>query len=694
MMRRAGQVHFQRTGLLVLLLVAIGGIGYEAGGRSQATRLVGELAACEISEVPNRIPPLNRWTRPLLEMRAEQSGATPEEAKARLHSRLALVAYQPKYAAGLMDTLLDAPPETVSVIRERLFFHRQTLLAPLRKAVRSKQPRRQLNAACALASYAPEDDIWNEIRASVAAELVKELARSPRDYEVLVGLLEPVRRQLSEPIGHLSRYDSLTELERETALNVLVEYAEDEPVVLCDVLLDADANRFERLFDLIRPQASVAMTCLKAELQRSLGDLKDEEAKERLGQRQANAGIALLRLSEDEPVWPLLGHRPDPRSRTWFIHRAAEYLADPQGLLAKFDPTVTTESDVEIQSALLQTLGQYPQQQFASEEQAQLISHLVQLYEDHPDAGIHASSEWLLRQWGQTVRLAASDEKLRETEEQLRSRPENDTRRWYVNTQGHTMVLLDGGEFLMGSPIAEVGRYEDETLHGEEIGYSFYISAKHVTVAQFRRFQPDFEHNQMHLCPDPECPILGVLWYEAAAYCNWLSDQEGIPEEEWCYEKNDDGRFAEGMRIRENSRELEGYRLPTEVEWEYACRAGTVTSRYYGQSEELLGEYAWYEVNSQERAWPVADLKPSPCGLFDMHGNAYDWCQDTPKQRRGILQLFLGQSTEEVEDNLTRVLRGGSFDDQSRYLRSGARNYNQPAYRNVINSFRTARAYN
>ena len=110
----------------------------------------------------------------------------------------------------------------------------------------------------------------------------------------------------------------------------------------------------------------------------------------------------------------------------------------------------------------------------------------------------------------------------------------------------------------------------------------------------------------------------GFSWYNAAAYCNWLSRQEGLPE---CYEPNPDGEYATGMKIKPDALRLGGYRLPTEAEWEYACRAGAGTSRFYGASPELLGRYAWYNANSQEQAWPCGSLQPNELGLFDMLGN-------------------------------------------------------------------------
>src|SRR5262249_23284302 len=124
--------------------------------------------------------------------------------------------------------------------------------------------------------------------------------------------------------------------------------------------------------------------------------------------------------------------------------------------------------------------------------------------------------------------------------------------------------------------------------------------------------------------PEPGGPIISVTWYEAAAYCNWLSEKEGIPKEQWCYPEP----VEEGMKPFAGHLSRTGYRLPTEAEWEYACRAGTLTSRHYGEGQELLGRYAWFLGNSRDRAWPVGQKRPNDLGLFDMHGNVWAWCQE------------------------------------------------------------------
>src|SRR5207253_2222430 len=132
---------------------------------------------------------------------------------------------------------------------------------------------------------------------------------------------------------------------------------------------------------------------------------------------------------------------------------------------------------------------------------------------------------------------------------------------------------------------------------------------------------------------DDDGPIIAVTWYEAAQYCRWLSEREGVPEGQMCYpsvaaiEKCKDG--VTPLRLPRDYLSRTGYRLPTEAEWEHACRAGTRTSRWYGSSEDMLAQHGWYQHNARDRAWPVGQKKPNPFGLFDMHGNTWDWCQES-----------------------------------------------------------------
>jgi formylglycine-generating enzyme required for sulfatase activity len=219
--------------------------------------------------------------------------------------------------------------------------------------------------------------------------------------------------------------------------------------------------------------------------------------------------------------------------------------------------------------------------------------------------------------------------------------------------------------------------------------------------------------------------VSGTDWYQAAAYCNWLSQQEGIPEDQWCYETNARekvgvlasllgphhplGRAAETsfffwldrqpkvMALKKGYLGLHGYRLPSEAEMEYVIRAGAVTSWCYGETEELLARYSWYVQNSKERSWPVGGKKPNDLGFFDMHGNVYNWCQDGFKPYAIPKAGDENEVREDTEDSLeivsteSRVLRGGSFDNPAVYNRCAARLRLVPSLRNPSFGLRPAR---
>ena len=322
-----------------------------------------------------------------------------------------------------------------------------------------------------------------------------------------------------------------------------------------------------------------------------------------------------------------------------------------------------------------------------------LIAKLLDLYQNDPDAGIHGAAEWTLRQWKQEEKLAAQAElsKLKDKDK--------GARRWFVNSQGQTFAVIDGPvEFRMGSPPDEPDRDADETPHTRVIPRRFAIAFKEVTVEQYQRFVQD-GNSQFRLArsyldkysPDPNGPMIGVTWFGAAAYCNWLSKQEGLPKDQWCYLPNDQQQYDAGMTIPADAFKRTGYRLPAEAEWEYACRAGTVTSRYHGLSIGLLDAYARNASNSREHAWPSGTLLPNDLGLFDMLGNVYEWCQE----RQANYQPGAVESTSDdiLDIRSPRLLRSGAFGIRPAVVRSAYRDRYAPTLRSTTDGFRLARTY-
>src|SRR5207302_1063522 len=132
---------------------------------------------------------------------------------------------------------------------------------------------------------------------------------------------------------------------------------------------------------------------------------------------------------------------------------------------------------------------------------------------------------------------------------------------------------------------------------------------------------------------------------------------------------------------------------PTEAEMEFATRAEAVTSRYYGETAELLEKYAWYNENGRERSWPVGNKKPNDFGLFDVQGNVFTWCQE---RRQAYPDSNGNKGYDDEEDILSintesRVMRGGGFGDHTSFVRSADRNKNAPTDRFPYVGFRLAR---
>jgi hypothetical protein len=243
-----------------------------------------------------------------------------------------------------------------------------------------------------------------------------------------------------------------------------------------------------------------------------------------------------------------------------------------------------------------------------------------------------------------------------------------------LNSQGQTFIVVDAGWKVMIRPVVKT------------IPDRFAMAAHEVTVEQLQKFRSPYKPYAPN-APQPDCPANLVSWYDAVAYCNWLSQQEGIPKEQWCYERNDKGDYDAGMKIPADYVKRTGYRLPTEAEWEYVCRAKTNTSFSFGEPEELLQRYAWYVDNSRSRTWPVGRLRPNALGVFDMHGNVWEWCHDLYNKRDT-------GGSETVEQKDVRVLRGGAFADRPSSVRSAYRNYClQPGNRGDDIGFRPARTY-
>ncbi len=695
MMGKAGRVHGLRSGIAAAAIIVILFGAREISGRFEAASLVKRLVAADIAEVPRIVQELGayrRWADPLL--RQEDANA-PQGSNKKLDLDLALLAVDQGKIAELRDDLLLVPPSPFVVVRDSLLPYKDSVVVPLWNVAldTKREAPQRFQAACALATYAPADKKrWHLVNTFVAAHLVTLEASALVAWRES---LRPAKDQLIMPLALIYRDTKQKEQSRTYATETLADYAADRPEELFNLLADAEQFQFPVLFDKLVVYKDKAVALAHEELARKPPEKAGEEQKELLAMRQANAAVALLRLREPEKVWPTLKFSPDPRVRSYIIHWLSPLGGDPQPIIQRLD----SEPDVTIRRALVLTLGEFTDTQLSAAQRQPLIENLLLVYENEPDAGLHGAEEWLLRKWGQGKRLEAVIEKLHSDEKQLQARKSKDKRQWYVNTQKQTFVTVDAGEFLMGSPKSEPDRIPDESQHRCRIGRRFAIATTEVTKEQFRRFQtarPEIAKEQTdQWVKTDDSPQVQISWYAAAAYCDWLSEREGIPKEQWCYERNKQGKYAAGMKAKDKFWELTGYRLPTEAEWEFACRAGTLASRYYGRTKSLLAQYTWYQSNGQNRTWPIGRLEPNDLGLFDMLGNVWEWCVDVsvdyPQQPDKVVEDM--PTTQPVEAAQRRVLRGGAFSDRPEYVRSAYRGDDQPGDRYYNIGFRPARTF-
>ena len=681
-------------GVTLAFLILAGAMAW-AWNQSQSTLhaqgLVESLQTAETSEVPrivSRIEGYRKWANAPLR---QAFLAAEEGSQSQLNCALALLPVDAKMIPYLSEQLLTVGSDQFPVVRKGLSPHHDQVIDRLWEEAVKMRPKAQksFQAACALATYDPDNPRWSEISPAVANHLV---TLRPADVVAFRSELFPVRKPLMEPLAAIFRDPEAREQARLYAAETLAEYASEAPEFLFGLMADADEYYFPLIYDALGEHSERLLALGKGELERAVPENANEDELDALARRKANVAVAFLKQNAEDHVWSLLQHRSDPRSRTDLIHRMSRLDVAPQLVLQRFQ----TETEDSIRRALLLTLGEFSESQLPAEERQLLIPRLLEVCESDPDPGIHAAAEWLLRRWGGQPQIATLKEKLRLNEQQLRSRSATDDRRWYVNSQGQTFVILEAGEFLMGSPLSDPERDESEVPHRVKIGRSVAISSTEVTMEEYERFlqaNPNVERiNVDRFSQTGDSPRVGIDWYDATRYCNWLSESECLPEDQWCYEPNDEGKFAVGMQPKTDYLQRTGYRLPTEAEWEFACRANSHVSRYFGGCANLLTNYGWYVMNSPgTRSHPVALLKPNDFGLFDTLGNAQEWCDD----------IHLPYTTNETDDGHSkkveatdnRVLRGGAFGSQVSGLRCACRDNVRPAVRYYNTGVRPCRTF-
>jgi formylglycine-generating enzyme required for sulfatase activity len=245
-----------------------------------------------------------------------------------------------------------------------------------------------------------------------------------------------------------------------------------------------------------------------------------------------------------------------------------------------------------------------------------------------------------------------------------------------TNSIGIKLVLIPAGEFLMGSPDSDPEAFDDEKpQHPVRLTRSFLLGETEVTQDQYRVVMGQ---NPSGFKGSNDLPVELVSWLDAIRFCNALSVKEGLAP---TYQ-------IQGENVADPDSSAPGYRLPTEAEWEYACRGGNPGRYSFGNDAASLGEYAWFSSNSGRKTQPVRQKRPNGFNLYDMHGNVYEWCWDRSAKYDARSLVVDPPGARAAAD---RVLRGGGWSGYPQVCRSADRGGNAPAFRNDDLGFRVAR---
>ena len=498
-------------------------------------------------------------------------------------------------------------------------------------------------------------DRWTRLADTMTKIAVRATAYHPDQYNTILDSLRPASKHfieiLSQTIGQ-SKYDILSF----SALSLLRDFTQNDPRRQTSLCLHASS--WQRPY-IVPSMSRLDQTVLQSELEMAKPTTVDENQQTKAALRRAMAAMLLLTIKDDDTrVWSILQRSTDLTCRSIAIQLARE-LRIP---VTRMEYRLLVETDSGVLAALLQMLGGSDAE--PSEFSESIKARVAGLYRDHPDAGVHSSAKWCLTQWNDTATLGSL---LKSSSEQSIHGPAA-PKQWFLAPSGNLMLKIPGKQ-------------------SSAVGRDFLISAHEVTIDQFRAFVPGRYFSE-EFGPAGDCPANIIKWGDAVAYCNWLSEQEGLQP---FYPKDADTL----VRWQPSQQDLggNGYRLPQEAEWEFAARAGTTTDRAFGIDPELFIHYDWclsnrdafiakyrsdlrplYRDQNITRSKPVGMLLPNEYGLFDVLGNVAEWCNDL-------------NPNNQVE----RAIRGGAAGGAIRFMNVKRAGTAQPNEEFNSNGFRIVR---
>jgi formylglycine-generating enzyme required for sulfatase activity len=654
--------------VLALLLATVGVVAaIQINLRSQAERLAQTILVAKPQElsqlVANELPRFRRWANPALRRAMNDANA---DLGRRLRASIALAPVDPSQGSYLSERLLTCSWDEFAPIRDSLQPNASLLIDRLWRTLRDAEQEDEVRFRCglALASFAPNAE-WLEPDIEL---LARTLVMSNPDYQRDLRMhLSPVGKLLLRPLETVFHDEAASDTQREAAAAALADFARHDREFLARLTCGATPPQFRLLFPQWTASASdrqAAAVLFQSELRPGEPDPAPDGERIRVGRHRAGAGIALARLQSPATALDALQFDSNPEMLTQFVHGAAERGIRSRDLLGCLELATT----VSQRFAILLTLADYPLDSIPPQDRESLLGKLVQWHGSDPSSAIHSATAWLLRTWRQ-------DEQIAEMQRTAVPYDPTGVREWFVQRIDDafvTFVVFPPGKFVMGSPSSEPHRDVDEPQHIVQITRPFAVADREVTFAQWQRFvdstgRVDVPENREELT-DRHAAI--ATWSDAVAFCHWLTGAAGIAKTEQCYDASSGSAQSDEPETWPFHLDRLGFRLPTEAEWEYACRAGTTTAYGFGSDAQLLRYYAAFD-GTTATSLPVATLRPSMRGLFDIYGNVAEWCHDV--YRSGFRFEPFEVDPVGPSGSGGRIFRGGAWNMHPRYCRSAAR---------------------
>ena len=618
-------------GICLLLMCGAAWAGQSWASRDKIDRMISNLESAPASLIPRRVSDLVAIpdARQILKGRP-----VPRDAAAKFRVNLAFAASGGDRAelwTELADYLqsesvpLDEIGAAVESLRETPRNSGLVKVAVNRllekRSDESPSPHDSvLRLGAVVAGLHPDDDVWPKIKAQVAHDLVRV---SDKEFDRWLDLFQPVgANQLSADLtSQMNSTDESREIQFGSAL-ALASFFKDNVGRPVELLVQADWNELEPLVKVLRSNSDLAHRILRERFDRLIKTPRplpanDDAVPTEQDMQTARLAVVLWQLGDREAACQALRHDPEPTLQKQVIFGLSKQQINANDVVAEVDRLRNRkhqDSDAMI-FGLLQVLSLRKPSKVA---EAVSIDWLNQLFQDEKDRGVHSMIRLLARRLGYSL---------------IQPKP-GEHGDWRVEKIGDTnmeFAVIDKPVFQAGilGPNAKAFLNSAWKWHTRSIPRRFAIGMREITFEEIHQFKPSLGIREgLNVAGD--AAAVPVSRQDAFEFCNHCSDLAGLPR---CYVSDSTGQLIPVP----NHLQLPGFRLPTEGEWECACRAGTETGRFFGQispSENRLYGYAWLDgtpdqvlFNGTLISQHVGRLLPNRWGLFDTYGNVRELCE-------------------------------------------------------------------